>query len=128
MIRTRRSVLLLTLLYVAAIGTPPGTAAGEPHGRLGAGLHAVANGRAADRSIVSRSRDGVREVAVAVELAGVPNEAIRGRLRSAGLELRGSWRRTIEGYVSILDLLAQTGEVGRQDRRGDLIISHGGIP
>lgn len=104
MIRTRRSVLLLTLLCVAAIGTPPGAVAGEPHGRLGAGLHAVATGRAADRSIVSRSRNGVREVAVAVELTAEPGAAIRGRLHAAGLELRGSWRRTIEGYVRPRDL------------------------
>ena len=99
MIRTRRSVLLISLLCVAAIGTPPGTVAGEPHGRLGVGLHAVAAGRGPDRSIVSRTRDGQREVAVSVELAGEPDGVIRGRLRSAGLDLRGTWRRTIEGYV-----------------------------
>ena len=99
MIRTRRSVLLITLLCVAAIGTPPGTVAGEPHSRPRVGLRAVAAGKAPDRSIVSRTRDGQVEVAVSVELAGEPNGVIRGRLRSAGLDLRGSWRRTIEGYV-----------------------------
>jgi subtilisin family serine protease len=98
-IRTRRSVRLITLLCVAAIGMPPGTVAGEPHGRLGVGLRAVATGKVPDRSIVSRTRDGQREVAVSVELAGEPSGVIRGRLRSAGLDLRGTWRRTIEGYV-----------------------------
>ena len=51
MIRTHCSPLLLTLPCVAAIGTPPGTVAGEPHGGLGTGLHAVAAGRVPDRSI-----------------------------------------------------------------------------
>jgi subtilisin family serine protease len=99
MIRTSRSVLVITLLCVAAIGTPLGTVAGEPHGRLGVGLHAVAAGKAPDRSIVSRTRDGQREVAVSVELAGEPSGVTRGRLRSAGLDLRGTWRHTTEGYV-----------------------------
>ena len=99
MIRISRSVLVIALLCVAAIGTPPGTVAGEPHGRLGVGLHAVAAGKAPDRSIVSRTRDGQREVAVSVELAGEPSGVTRGRLRSAGLDLRGTWRHTTEGYV-----------------------------
>ncbi len=99
MIRTRHSVLLSALLCVVAIGMPPGTAAGEPHGRPRADLRTVAAGKAPDRSIVSRTRDGQPEVAVSVELAGEPSGFMRGRLRSAGLDLRGSWRRTIEGYV-----------------------------
>ena len=111
MARQRRSVLWFILLCVVAIGTPPGAAAKEPqHGRLGAGLQVVAAGGTPDRSIISRTRDGVREVAVSVELAGEPDQAVRGRLRSAGLDLRGAWRRTIEGYVrsSRLDELAGT--------------------
>ena len=99
MIRTRHSVLLIALLCVVAIGMPPGTAAGEPHGRPRADLRTVAAGKAPDRSIVSRTRDGQPEVAVSVELAGEPSGVMRGRLRSAGLDLRGTWRRTIEGYV-----------------------------
>ena len=51
MIRTHCSPLLPTLPCVAAIGTPPGNVAGEPDGRLGTGLHAVAAGRVPDRSI-----------------------------------------------------------------------------
>jgi len=111
MARQRLSVLLVTLLCVAAIGAPPGAAANEPaHGRLGAGLQVAAAGGTPDHSIVSRTRAGVREVAVSVELAGEPNQAIRGRLQSAGLDLRGAWRRTIEGYVrsSRLGQLAAT--------------------
>ena len=111
MARQRRSVLWFILLFLVAIGAPPGAAARDPqHGTLGAGLHAVATGTTPGRSIIGRIRDGVREVAVAVELAGEPDEAIRGRLRSAGLDLRGAWRRTIEGYVrsSRLERLAAT--------------------
>jgi subtilisin family serine protease len=99
MIRTSRSVLVITLLCVAAIGTPTGTVAREPHGRLGVGLRAVAAGKVPDRSIVGRTRAGLREVAVSVELAGPPDAGTRGRLRSAGLDLRGTWRRTTEGFV-----------------------------
>jgi subtilisin family serine protease len=100
MARQRLPVLWVTLLCVVAIGAPTGAAARTPRqGTLGAGLHAVATGKAPDSSIVSRTRDGQREVAVAVELAGEPDEVIRGRLRFAGLDLRGTWRRTIEGYV-----------------------------
>ena len=111
MARQRLPVLWVTLLCVVAIGAPTGAAARTPRqGTLGAGLHAVATGKAPDASIVSRTRDGRREVAVAVEVAGEPDEAIRGRLRSAGLDLRGTWRRTIEGYVrsSHLERLAGT--------------------
>jgi hypothetical protein len=104
MIRTRRLVLVTTLICVVAIGTPPGTVADEPHGRLGAGLRAVASGRVPDRSIVSDFGENVREIAVSVELMDEPGAAIRGRLQAAGLELRGSWRRTIEGYVRPRDL------------------------
>jgi len=100
MARQRRSALWVTLLCLVAIAAPPSAVGANPqHGTLGAGLHAVAAGKAPDRSIVSRTRDGVREVAVAVELAGEPDNAVRGRLRAAGLDLRGAWRRTIEGYV-----------------------------
>ncbi|MFH0751653.1 MAG: S8 family serine peptidase [Chloroflexota bacterium] len=100
MARQRRSVLWVTLLCLVAIASPPSVVGANPqHGTLGAGLHAVAAGKAPDRSIISRTRDGVREVAVAVELTGEPDTAVRGRLRAAGLDLRGAWRRTIEGYV-----------------------------
>ncbi len=112
MIRTSRSVLLITLLCVVAVGMPPGTVAGEPHGRPRVGLRAAAAGSDPDRSIVSRTRDGQREVAVSVELAGEPNGVIRGRLRSAGLDLRGSWRRTIEGYVRLRQLEKLAGTPG----------------
>jgi hypothetical protein len=104
MIRTRRLVLLTTLICVAAIGTPPGTVADEPHGRLGAGLRAVASGRVPDHSIVSDFGENAREIAVSVELTAEPGAAVRSRLQAAGLELRGSWRRTIEGYVRPRDL------------------------
>jgi hypothetical protein len=83
----------------------------EPRpGRLGAGLQVAAAGHLPDRSIVSRVRDGHREVAVSVELAEEPGAVIRGRLRAAGLDLRGSWRGTIEGYVRAdrLERLAAT--------------------
>lgn len=100
MARQRLSVLLVTLLCVVAIGVPPEVAARTPQpGRLGAGLDAVAAGGTPGRSIISRTRAGVREVAVAVELAVAPDEVMRSRLRSVGLDLRGAWRRTIEGYV-----------------------------
>ena len=115
MARQRLAVLWVTLLCVVAIGAPLGAppdavAATPRHGTLGAGLRAVATGTTSDASIVGRTRAGVREVAVAVELAGAPDEVIRGRLRSAGLDLRGTWRRTIEGYVraSRLERLAAT--------------------
>jgi len=114
MARQRRSVLWLTLVCVAAIGVPHGAAAGDAgHGTLGPGLRAVSTGRAPDRSIISRTRDGVREVAVVVELTGEPDTAVRGRLRAAGLDLRGAWRRTIEGYVQPrqLERLAATAGV-----------------
>ena len=70
MIRTRRSVFLATLICVAAIGTPPGTMAGEPHGRLGVGLRAVASGQVPDRSIVGGFGESVRKIGVSVELDG----------------------------------------------------------
>ncbi len=111
MARQGRAVLWVTLLCIVAIGAPAGTSAADPQrGTLGAGLHAVAKGRAPDGSIVTRTRDGGREIAVSVEVAVEPDEAIRGRLRSAGLDLRGAWRRTIEGYVrsSRLERLAAT--------------------
>jgi len=104
MIRTRRSVLLTTLICVAAVGSPPGTVAGEPQGTLGAGLLAVASGEDPGRSIVGDFGERVREIAVSVELTAEPGTAIRSRLQAAGLELRGSWRRTIEGYVRPRDL------------------------
>ena len=100
MARQRRSVLWVAFVCLVAIAAPPGVAGASPqHGTLGAGLHAVAAGKAPDRSIMGRTRDGQREVAVAVELTGEPDAAIRGRLRSVGLDLRGAWRRTIEGYI-----------------------------
>jgi subtilisin family serine protease len=98
--RSRHSTIALLLLYALAVAVPPGAQAADPQrGRLGAGLAAVAEGEAPGDSIVSRTEDGVLEIAVSVELAEEPGSAIRGRLRSAGLDLRGSWRRTIEGYV-----------------------------
>ncbi len=103
--RSRHSTIALLLLYVLAVAVPPGAQAADPQrGRLGSGLTAVAEGKVPDRSIVTRANEGVREIAVSVELAEVPGDAIRGRLRSAGLDLRGSWRRTIEGYVLPQDL------------------------
>ena len=104
MIRTRRSVLLTTLICVAAIGTPPSAVAHEPHGRLGAGLRAVASGGDPGHSIVGDFGEKGREIAVSVELTAEPGTAVRGRLQTAGLRLRGSWRRTIEGYVRPRDL------------------------
>jgi hypothetical protein len=96
----RRSTLWVAVLCAIAVAAPPPAAGAEPRpGRLGAGLQAAAAGRLSDRAIVSRVRDGQREIAVAVELAEEPGAAIRGRLRAAGLDLRGSWRGTIEGYV-----------------------------
>jgi len=100
MARQRLAVLWVTLLCVVAIGAPTEAAARTPRqGTLGAGLHAVVTGTAPASSIVSRTRHGQREVAVAVEVAGEPGPAARGRLRSAGLDPRGTWHRTIEGYV-----------------------------
>lgn len=98
--RSRQSAIALLLLYTLSVAVPPGAQAADlQRGRLGTGLTAVADGKAPDRSIVTRTKDGEREIAVSVELAEEPGSAIRGRLRSAGLDLRGSWRRTIEGYV-----------------------------
>ncbi len=96
----RRSLLLIALLCLAAIAAPTDALAGGPQrGALGAGLHAVAKGHAPDASVVTRVHGGLREVAVAVELAADPGQATRERLRSAGLDPRGAWRRTVEGYV-----------------------------
>jgi subtilisin family serine protease len=49
-------------------------------------------------------------VAVAVEVAGEPDADMRGRLRSAGMDPRGAWHHTIEGYVRArqLERLAAT--------------------
>jgi len=111
MARLRRAALLVAIVWVVTIVVPPGAAGGQPrHGALGAGLHAIADGGAPDRSIVGRTRGGVREIAVAVEVAGEPDAGMRGRLRSAGLDPRGAWRSTIEGYVRArqLEQLAST--------------------
>lgn len=98
--RSHLPTFALLALYALSVGLPPGVqAAGQQRGRLGAGLGAVAEGRAPDPSIITRVEEGSREVAVAVELADAPGSEIRGRLRSAGLELRGSWGRTIEGFI-----------------------------
>lgn len=98
--RSRRSTIALLLLYSLAVAIPPGAQAAEPHGgTLGAGLAAVAAGDAPDRSIVSRVSGGARELAVSVELTEDPGNAVRARLRSAGLDPGSTWRRTIEGYV-----------------------------
>lgn len=98
--RSRTSTTALLFLYVLSVAVPAGAQAADAHrGRLGAGLAAVAEGKAPGRTIVTRTEDGLREIAVSVELAEEPGNAIRGRLGSAGLDLRGSWRRTIEGYV-----------------------------
>lgn len=99
--RAKLPTILLLVLYALSVALPPGAqAADQRRGNLGPGLSAVAEGRAPDRSIITRVEEEGLEVAVSVELAEEPGTAIRGRLRSAGLDLRGSWGRTIEGYVS----------------------------
>lgn len=111
MARQRLAVVAIAVAGVVSMATPQGAMSAAPgHGTLGAGLPAIAVGRAPERSIVGRTRGGVREVAVVVETAGEPATAMRGRLRSAGLDPRGMWRNTIEGYVraSALERLAAT--------------------
>ena len=88
------------LLVALSMAMPSGIhAADPPGGKLGAGLEAVAGGNAPDSSVITRAVSGGLELAVSVELAQPPDNAIRGRLRSAGLDLRGAWRLTVEGYV-----------------------------
>ncbi|HSO29421.1 MAG TPA: S8 family serine peptidase [Candidatus Sulfomarinibacteraceae bacterium] len=98
--RTRSLTACAVLLYALAVAIPPDAQATDPkRGRLGAGLAAIAEGQAPGGSIVTRVRDAEQEIAVSVELGEEPGTAIRGRLRNVGLDLRGSFRRTIEGYV-----------------------------
>ena len=98
--RSRCFTVPLLLIYVLAVAVPPEARAADPQrGRLGAGLGAVAAGKAPDRTIVTMADEVARKIAVSVEFAQEPGSAIRARLRSAGLDLRGSWGRTIEGYI-----------------------------
>lgn len=112
--RPRPNAISFALILALAIAMPDGVRAADPQrGTLGAGLAVVAEGGVPDRSVVTRTTGGAREIAVSVELAGEPDSAIRGRLRSAGLDPRGSWGRTIEGYVrpDRLERLAATAGV-----------------
>ena len=105
MVRSRRLGALVVLLCLVTFIAPALTQAGTPRsGRLGTGLAALSQGEAPDRGLLTRGTNRDLQIGVTVELVADPGGVTRGRLRAAGLDLAGSWRRSIEGYVRPRDL------------------------
>ncbi len=105
MAHARRSAAWLALLVAVSLFVPAGASAAPPHrGTLGTGLPEVAAGHAPGRAILQHARGGVREIGISVQLAAPPDGAARGRLAAAGMDLRGAWHTSIEGYVRPRDL------------------------
>lgn len=101
MVRLRLAAVLISFAVSGLLLAPPPAEARQPGGALRGGLSAIAKGQgAAGARIASRTQAGVREIAVSVELGDVPDLGTRERLRAAGLDTRGAWRTTIEGYIA----------------------------
>jgi len=99
--RTSGAVALVVTLALTLQMAPPAVARATVEATLRGPLAAVAAGRAVDLGAIrTRTRDGIRELAVTVELTSTATPGRVAELAGAGLDVRNTGDALVEGYAS----------------------------